>query len=290
MAAKICPPEPAAVKIIDELSIVSIVPHVCYHRHMTFAFFLLNFIQAFAEFLPISSSGHIIVVEWLYGISEHGLEAFLHIPTTLAIFIVFFSTFVSILKDKKTWVPILLAMVPAGVIGFLLGDAIDAVFYSPIVVSINMILWGGIMWHTAINYHKHTGETKNSWKELTWQQSLKIGLFQMLALIPGTSRSGVTTLSGIWQGIIPQQSAAFSFIIGFPLTAAASLVGMVKLMQHGEILTTLPAATIIGGMIMSLILGVIFMRLFISKHTLLVMKISGIYRIILGILILVWLT
>ncbi|MCC7304273.1 undecaprenyl-diphosphate phosphatase [bacterium] len=257
---------------------------------MTFAFFLLNFIQAVAEFLPISSSGHLIIVEWLYGISEHGIEAFLHLPTTVAILIVFFSTFVSIIKDRKTWKLILAAILPAGIVGFLLGDYIDAIFYSPIVVGINSILWGGVMWHTAINYHKHVGGTKDSWKSLNWQQSLKIGLFQILALIPGTSRSGVTTLSGIWQGVIPQQSAAFSFIIGFPLTAAAASLGTLKLLNHNEILTALPTGAIIGGMLMSLLLGVMFMKLFMSKHTLLVMKISGIYRIILGTLILVWLT
>lgn len=257
---------------------------------MTFIFFLLNFIQAVAEFLPISSSGHLIITEWLYGISEHGLEAFLHLPTALAIFIVFFSTFVAILKDTKTWKILLAAMLPAGIIGFLFGDAIDAVFYSPIVVSINLIVWGGIMWHTAMNYHKHEGETKSDWKDLTWQEALKIGFAQILALIPGTSRSGVTTLMGMWQGLIPKQSAAFSFISGFPLIAAASLVGFVKLLKNGELLTTLPLLTIVGGTTMSLLLGIALIRLFTSRHTLTVMKVSGIYRIFLGTFILVCLT
>ena len=263
---------------------------VCYHRHMIFAYYLLNIIQAVAEFLPISSSGHLIITEWLYGISEHGLEAFLHLPTALAIFLVFFSTFIAILKDKKTWTILLVAIIPAGIVGLLWGDALDAIFYSPIVVGINQIFWGGIMWWTAMNYHKHTGEIKTTWKHLTWVQGLKIGFAQVLALIPGTSRSGITTLAGIWQGLNPSQSATFSFVSGFPLIAAASAVGLLKLAKEGELLATLPVTTLVLGMGLSVILSIVFAKLFTSKHTLTVMKISGIYRLILGFLILVWLT
>lgn len=257
---------------------------------MIFAFFLLNIIQATAEFLPISSSGHLIVTEWLYDISEHGLEAFLHLPTAIAIFIVFFWTFWAILKDKKTWPVLLAAIIPAGIIGFLFGDALDAIFYSPFVVAVNQVFWGGVMWWTAMNYHKQTGVTKTDWKELTWIQGLKIGFAQVLALIPGTSRSGITTLAGMWQGLIPSQSASFSFISGFPLIAAASAVGFLKLVDNNEILSSLPIWVIISGMTLSLLLGMLFMKLFTSRHALKVMKISGIYRIILGIFIFIWLT
>ncbi len=257
---------------------------------MTFAFFLLNFIQSISEFLPISSSGHLIVTEWLYDISEHGLEAFLHLPTALAILIVFAPTFIGLLKERKVWPALIAAIIPAGVVGLLFADGIDAIFYSPIVVAINQIFWGGIMWHTAVNYNKREQVAITSWKDLTWVQSLKIGLAQVLALIPGTSRSGITTLAGIWQGLVPQQSASFSFVSGFPLIAAASAVGLLKLLKSGAVLSTLSPVVVFGGMLMSLILGVAFMKLFTSKHTLTVMKYSGIYRIILGILIIVWLT
>jgi undecaprenyl-diphosphatase len=232
----------------------------------------------------------LIITEWLYDISEHGLEAFLHFPTALAIFIVFFWTFWAILKDKKTWPLLLAAIIPAGIIGFLFGDALDAIFYSPIVVGINQLFWGCVMWWTAMNYHKRTGVTKTDWKELTWVQALKIGFFQVLALIPGTSRSGITTLAGMSEGLVPSQSAAFSFISGFPLIAAASGIGFLKLLKNGELLGTLPLWVIFSGMALSLFLGIIFMKLFTSKHALTVMKFSGLYRIILGILIFIWLT
>lgn len=257
---------------------------------MIFAYYLLNIIQAIAEFLPISSSGHLVITTWMYDISEQGLEAFLHLPTTIAILIVFFTTFLSILKSPKLWPLLIAAAVPAGVIGLLFGDAIDAIFYSPLVVAINQIFWGGILWHTAVNYHKHQGTTKNDWKELHWVQALKIGLWQVLALIPGTSRSGITTLGGIWNNLSPAQSAAFSFISGFPLIAAASLLGLVKLLRDSSTVTMLPPFVLVSGMLLSLGLGILFMKLFTSKHTLTVMKLSGIYRIILGTFIFIWLT
>lgn len=257
---------------------------------MILAYYLLNIIQAIAEFLPISSSGHLVIMTWMYDISEQGLEAFLHLPTTIAILVVFFTTFLAILKTPKTWPLLIVAAVPAGVVGFLFGDAIDAIFYSPTVVAINQVFWGAILWHTAVNYHKHQGTTKSDWKELHWTQALKIGLWQVLALIPGTSRSGITTLGGIWNNLTPAQSAAFSFISGFPLIAAASLLGLVKLVKDSAVVATLPILVLITGMLLSLGLGILFMKLFTSKHTLTVMKLSGIYRIILGTFIFIWLT
>lgn len=285
-----CPPEPAAVKTIEERAISPIVPHDMLPLDMIFAFYLLNIIQGITEFLPISSSGHLIVAQWLYDVSEPGLEAFLNFPTALAVGVVFFTTFLAILKDRKTWPLLIISAIPAGLVGFFLGDAIDAIFYSPIVVAFNQILWGGIMWHAAVNYHKHEGWTKSDWKQLNWKEALRIGLFQILALIPGTSRSGVTTLAGIWQGLVPSQSAAFSFIAGFPLLAAASGIGLLKVLRNSELLTTLPTTALAGGLLVSFVLGVICVKLFASKHALKVMKIAGIYRIILGILIIVWLT
>ena len=256
---------------------------------MTFAFFLLNFIQAISEFLPISSSGHLIIVEWLYNISEQGLEAFLHLPTALAILVVFWSSFWIILKQKKTWPMLLAAIIPAGIIGLVFGDYIDAIFYSPLVVGINQIFWGIVLTYTATN-RKVISMPGKKWTELSWVEGLKIGLMQILALIPGTSRSGITTLAGISQGVAPQESAAFSFIAGFPLIAAASGVGFLKLIKAGQLLSFGSPLMLILGMAMSLVLGILFMKLFTSKHTLTVMKYSGVYRIILGILILVWLS
>jgi len=258
---------------------------------MTVAFFLLNIIQAISEFLPISSSGHLIITEWLYNISEHGLEAFLHLPTALAIAIVFFPTFLDLLKDRKSWPTLLVAMIPAGLVGFFAGDYIDAIFYSPLVVGINQIFWGCMLWYTAMNYVNKTNHVAHeSWKKLSLGQSLKIGLAQTLALIPGTSRSGITTLAGIWQGLEPSESAKFSFVAGFPLIAAASLVGFAKLYRSGELLTDIPTLALVGGMTASLLLSILFAKLFTSRHTLTVMKVSGIYRIIIGFLILSWLT
>lgn len=257
---------------------------------MTFAYYLLNIIQGIAEFLPISSSGHLIITEWVYGINEKGFEAFLHLPTALAILFVFWQAYINLLKDRKLWIPFLCAIIPAGVIGFVFGDYIDAIFYSPFVVGINQILWGIVLIWTGTRTEEELGGTITDWKKLTWFQSLKIGLMQIIALIPGTSRSGITTLAGIWTGLTPQASASFSFIAGAPLIGAASLVGLIKVIKDSTMVTTLGVPTVLLGMLVSFILGLVFMKLFTSKHTLTVMKFSGIYRIILGILIFAWLS
>lgn len=258
---------------------------------MNAIFYILNFIQAISEFLPISSSGHLLITEYLYNVTEHGLEAFLHFPTALAIAIVFWSTFIEILKDKKTWPILIASMLPAGIIGLLASDYIDAIFYSPIVVGLNQIIWGSVLLYVA-NKHTVTNIPAKvaSWKQFSLVSALKIGFFQVLALIPGTSRSGITTLAGIWEGATPQESAKFSFISGFPLIAAASGVGFLKLLKDASVFSTLSVPTIIIGMLMSLVLGIVFLKLFTSSKTLDIMKYSGAYRIILGVLVLSWLS
>ncbi|WKZ24150.1 MAG: undecaprenyl-diphosphate phosphatase [Candidatus Dojkabacteria bacterium] len=252
-------------------------------------YLLLNLIQAITEFLPISSSGHLVLFGELYGLSEEGIESFLHLPTTLAILVVFFPTLLHILKSPKLWGILLAAMVPAGLVGLLLSNAIDLVLYSPIVVAVNQLFWGSMLWYNAVNYHTHKGEKPKRWQELTLRQAFTIGLLQILALIPGTSRSGITTLAGMWNTLTPQQSATFSFISGFPLILAASLLGLKKVLSNGELTAYVETIPLLIGMLLSFIVGIICIRLFISRHTLLVMKISGIYRIILGTLILIWL-
>jgi len=257
---------------------------------MTFLFFILNIIQATAEFLPISSSGHLIVVESMYTISEKGLEAFLHLPTALVIAIVFWKSFLKIIKNKKVWLSFILAILPAGLVGLLFGDIIDAIFYSPLVVGINLIFWGIILFVTSQRAKENTFKT-TKWKDIPPSTALKVGLFQILALIPGTSRSGVTTLAGIWNGVEPKESAKFSFLAGFPLIAAASGLGFVKLFtqQHTNIFAEIPLIAVIAAMTLSLLIGIVLIKLFTSKQTLSIMKYSGIYRIILGIAILLWL-
>lgn len=255
---------------------------------MAGTFFLLNFIQGISEFLPISSSGHLVVTEWIYGITEHGIEAFLHLPTAITIAIIFWQSYILILKRRSLWPLIIVAILPAGIVGFLFGDYIDAIFYSPIVVAINQIIWG-LLFIIVAHYQNQKSNTKK-WDEMSTTDALFIGGAQVLALIPGTSRSGVTTLAGIARGIAPSESAKFSFIAGFPLILAASLVGFLKVLKGGELLTTLPLGILLGGMLLSLVVSIFCVKIFTSRHTTTVLTMSGVYRVILGFLIISWLS
>lgn len=256
---------------------------------MNLIYLFMNIVQGITEFLPISSSGHLIVIERMASIDTHGLEAFLHLPTVVSIGILFFWELFAIAKEPKQWPKVLIAIIPAGLIGFLLSDVIGMVLYSPIIIGVSQIFWGFIM--ASFAHKAESTEFKTTEiSKISPKQALIIGLGQVLALIPGTSRSGITTMSGIYAGIAPQVSAKFSFIIGFPLLAAAAGVGIIKLIRNGSFLTlgVDPWALFIG-FILSFVLGIIAMWLFTSKNTTKVMKYSAVYRILVGIFILLWL-
>lgn len=255
---------------------------------MNWEYFLLSIIQAITEFLPVSSSGHLILAGELLGIREQGLEAFLHLPTALAILTVSFATLWNYRKDINLIILIAISAIPAGLIGFLLGDYIDFIFYSPIIIAINQIGWG--IYYLFLTNGTKLKTLKRDYNSLSRIEALKIGFYQILALIPGTSRSGITTIGGIHQGLKVQSAAMYSFIIGLPLIAAASGVGLYKLISSDSALITSTGwPTIIAGGLLSYALGIIFMKLFVSLLSEKVLRYSGIYRIIVGLLIVLWL-
>ncbi|WKZ29957.1 MAG: undecaprenyl-diphosphate phosphatase [Candidatus Dojkabacteria bacterium] len=256
---------------------------------MNLLYLLLNIVQGITEFLPISSSGHLIIIEHIAAIDAHGLEAFLHLPTVFSIGFLFWQELLEIAKNPKQWPAVIVAIIPAGIIGLLFSDVIDMLLYSPIIIGVSQLFWGFVMAHIA---HKAESATfiTNKTDKITLKQALFIGAGQVLALIPGTSRSGITTMSGIVAGVTPQTSAKFSFIIGFPLLTAAAGVGLVKLITSGSIaaLGIAPWALFIG-FALSFFLGIGAMWLFTSSNTTKVMKYSAFYRILVGIFILLWL-
>lgn len=260
---------------------------------MNVIYLILNLVQGITEFLPISSSGHLIILENVFRIDSGKFEAFFHLPTAIAIGLFFLPEWVNILKDKKNWARILIAAIPAGLIGLLLGNVIDAIFYSPIIIAVSQIFWGFWMTYQATRKQAEIGPKqenvthKTDISKITLKQSLIIGLGQILALIPGTSRSGITTMTGIAAGVEAQTAAKFSFIVGFPIIGAASLVGIYKVFKDGALLSLgVDTWALVLGFAISLGIGLIAMKLFTSQKTLAVLKYSGIYRIIIGVVIL----
>jgi undecaprenyl-diphosphatase len=195
---------------------------------------LLGLIQGLTEFLPVSSSGHLILVPHILGLEDQGLamDALLHLATLLAIVIYFrrdlSKLLISLWNNKKedpyrslAW-SIALATIPAGIAGLLFGDWIESNLRSAHFVAGNLILWSAVFF---VADRKSTRKESDSEEliHLGWKKVLLIGFAQAIALIPGTSRSGITITAGLFSNLSQPAAARFSFLLGTPIILAAGL-------------------------------------------------------------------
>ncbi|MFA5855512.1 MAG: undecaprenyl-diphosphate phosphatase [Candidatus Gracilibacteria bacterium] len=231
---------------------------------------LLGLLQGITEFLPISSSGHLVFFESFLGLNVSGLKDFdiiLHLGTLLAILLYFRRE----IFKPKTWPLLIAASVPAALAGFFLEDYIDALFRNPISVAIVMVVVGLLFF---IPQKTHTAR-------LTYPRGILIGIAQMFALIPGVSRSGSTIFTGTMLGLSREEAAKFSFMLGAIAIAGAGLLKTVDVDS-----STLPTATLSAGFLtsfLSSLLAVSFLMKFLRAHSL---KVFGVYRVVVGLLVL----
>lgn len=195
---------------------------------------LLGLIQGLTEFLPVSSSGHLILVPHLLGFEDQGLamDAILHLATVLAIIIYFrkdlSKLLISLCANKKddpyralAW-SILLATIPAGLVGLFLGDWIETHLRNTTFVAVNLMFWSFIFLAADRgSTRKESGSDELI--QLGWRQVLFIGFAQAIALLPGTSRSGITISAGLFSRLSQPAAARFSFLLGTPIILAAGL-------------------------------------------------------------------
>ncbi len=258
---------------------------------------ILGIIQGIAEFLPISSSAHLIIFRDIFGIGtnigsniELTFDLALHFGTLLAIIIFFFNDLFKILvegltkgvktKDGKLFWYLILATIPAGIVGVLFEDIFDSFFRKQLwLIAIALIVMGIIIYLVD-----KKSKISINIKEMKWYQALIIGCAQVFALIPGFSRSGTTITASRALGLNREDSAKFSFYLSVPVVAGASLLSLIKADTLSIILDNL---MIFGtGILISFITGLIcisFLLKYIKKND---FKVFMIYRIILGILIL----
>ncbi len=191
---------------------------------------LLGIIQGLTEFLPVSSSGHLILAPVVFGFKDQGLvmDVILHLATLLAIIIFFRQDLASILKAifnpngdpayKKLGWSILIATIPAGIVGLLLEDWIESNLRSSTFVACNLIFWSLVFW---IADRKAANAPTSDVRELSFAQVFFIGCAQAVALLPGTSRSGITIAAGLFGNLSRETAARFSFLLGTPIILAA---------------------------------------------------------------------
>ena len=259
---------------------------------------LLGVVQGITEWLPISSTGHMILVEEFIQLqaSPAFKEMFfvvIQLASILAVILIFFhklnpfSPKKSAHEKKETWdiwFKVVLAVIPAGVIGVLFEDQIDAIFFNWQTVSIALIVYG-ILFIVIERWNEHKQPKINNFKQLDYKTAFMIGLFQVLALIPGTSRSGATIIGAILIGTSRAVAAEFSFFLSIPVMVGASAL---KLMKFGFHFTPLELSILLTGMIVSFVVSVVAIKFFMSYIKKKDFKVFGWYRIVLGALVILY--
>lgn len=204
---------------------------------------VLGVIQGITEFLPVSSSGHLIFVPYIFGWPDQGqaFDVMVHMGTLVAVCYYFRKKILVLAKaalsnkkeqkaEKKLAIQLILSIIPAAVVGMILGDYIAGSLRSASVVAVSLALWGVVLYF--VDKNAKSGKAKET-LSLTNKQALGISLAQVLALVPGTSRSGITMIAGLKSGLTRLQAAEFSFLMSIPVIAAAGAKKTYDLLQAG---------------------------------------------------------
>ncbi len=259
---------------------------------------LIGIVEGITEWLPISSTGHMILLEEFVrlNVSEEFLEMFnvvIQLGAILAVVVLFFPKLWPFCSPQKGWIKketwtlwfkVLVAVLLAAAIGIPFDDTLDALFYNYQTVAVTLIIYG-ILFIIVEDYNKKRRPRVTSFEDLTWSMAVFIGVFQVLALIPGTSRSGATILGAVLLGASRYIAAEFSFFLAIPVMFGASLL---KLVKFGFAFSGSELAILLAGMATAFfvsILAIKFLMGYIKKND---FKSFGYYRIILGILVLVY--
>jgi len=252
----------------------------------------LGVIQGLSEFLPISSSAHLALVPWLLGWEDPGLsfDVALHFGTLLAVLWYFRMEWLALIKaafgiittgrvetpEKRRVVYLIIATIPGAIGGFLLQKQAESAFRSPQIIAIALIVMGIVLWlvDKAVDQRRILGEMR-------WIDALLVGLSQVIALIPGVSRSGSTISTARGLRFDRESAAEFSFLMSMPIIAAAVVIEGPKALQEGgltnELMSGVVASAISGWLAIS-----VLMR-YVSRHS---YGIFALYRVILGIVVL----
>ena len=271
----------------------------------TFETIIIAIIEGLTEFLPVSSTGHMIITQNILGVeSTEFVKAFTFIiqfGAILSVVVLYWKRFFRLnhtpapegatplrkfLHKYDFYWKLLVAFIPAAVLGLLFNDMIDAMLESVVVVAVTLILGGVFMLFCDRIFNKGSEET-----ELTEKRAFWIGLFQCISMIPGVSRSMATIVGGMAQKLTRKKAAEFSFFLAVPTMFAATLFKMLKLFMEpeGMEIITNNLGTLILGNVVAFIVAMLAIKFFISFVTKYGFKAFGWYRIVVGGAILVML-
>lgn len=244
---------------------------------------ILGIVEGFTEFLPVSSTGHMIVVSSWLGMTQTSANKAFEVIIQLAAILAVVANY----KDKFTprhiplWTKVAVAFVPVGVVGLLFYHQIKAMFSVPIVAT--MFILGGIVFLVLERFHDERKSTAHDMETVNFRQAFWIGIAQVFSLIPGTSRAGATIVGGMLSGLDRRTSAEFSFLLAFPVMLAASGLDLVK---HWDRFSDANLITLAVGFVTAFVVAFITIRLFVSFLQRFTFNTFGVYRILFGALLL----
>lgn len=258
----------------------------------------LGIVEGITEWLPISSTGHMILVDEFIkmNVSKEFLDMFfvvIQLGAILAVLVLYFhklnpfSQKKTALQRKQTWslwFKVFIACIPAAIIGLIFDDKINQLFFNAQTIAATLIIYGVLFIVVEIFNRRRKSKVKEL-SQMPYSMALYIGVFQLLALIPGTSRSGITIISALLLGASRFVAAEFTFFLAIPIMVGASLL---KLIKFGFAYTGLEIAVLIAGVLTAFLISVLaikFLMKYIKKHD---FKIFGLYRILLGIAVIIY--
>ena len=242
---------------------------------------ILGIVQGLTEFLPVSSTAHLILFPWFFRwtgeLDSLTFDIALHAGTLLALLVCFWRDWVDLfLRKRRLLAMILLASVPAGVAGLLLNDIVEHSLRSPYLISVSLVVFGCVM------LIAETRSTGKSVEQISLMDALTIGIAQAIAILPGVSRSGITISAGLFRGVARESSARFSFLLSTPVIAGATLL-------HAKKLAANPADYHINlflvGFIASAVTGFAAIRFLLSFFRRHPMNVFAYYRFVLAAVI-----
>jgi undecaprenyl-diphosphatase UppP len=256
---------------------------------------IFGIVEGITEWLPVSSTGHLILLDEILKLNvtpefKEMFDVLIQLGAILAVIILFFPKICPFGKNKskdetcsiiKLWLKILVASVPAGVLGILFDDFLDSKLHNAYVVSAMLILYG-VFFVVLENYNLNKKFKINETEKIDYRTAFIIGMFQVLALIPGTSRSGATILGAMLIGVCRGAAAEFSFFMAIPAMLGGS---MVKLLKFGFDFTVNEMIFLTVGMFVAFLISLISIKWlmgYVRKHS---FKGFGIYRMVLGVIV-----
>ena len=263
---------------------------------------VLGIVEGFTEWLPISSTGHLILVDKIVQFKQpeefvNMFKVVIQLGAILAVLVMYFHRLNPFSKRKKPsqqratlrlWMKIVVACLPAAVFGLLLDDWIDAILMDNAYVVSAMLILYGVLFIAVENRNAGQAPAVQKVGQISFQLALYIGLFQVLAMIPGTSRSGATILGTMVLGCSRSAAAEFSFFLGIPVMFGASGLKIVKYFLEGNSFTGPQVFYLIFGMVVAFVVSVYsikFLMGYIKNND---FKFFGYYRIVLGIIVLAY--